>query len=166
MEQAEFRHIVRIAGKDLDGGKPIYNALTKIRGISTRFGTVAAKKFERETGIAFNSKIGNISEEHEKILEEIIANHAKHGFPAWMLNRRNDFYTGETKHLVMGELEFSLREDLKRLNRIKSYRGLRHSWGLTVRGQSTKSTHRGKGGVVGVTKKDAIKAQAKTEEKK
>jgi hypothetical protein len=30
-------------------------------------------------------------------------------------------------------------------------------WGLPVRGQKTKSTHRGKGGVVGVTKKDVAK---------
>ena len=42
------------------------------------------------------------------------------------------------------------------MSETKSYKGLRHTWGLTVRGQRTKSTHRGKGGVVGVLKKDAI----------
>jgi len=55
----------------------------------------------------------------------------------------------------MNDLDFSVRTDIQRLADIKSYRGLRLSWGLTVRGQRTKSTHRGKGTVVGVMKKDA-----------
>jgi len=37
-------------------------------------------------------------------------------------------------------------------------------WGLPVRGQRTKSTHRGKGGTVGVSKKDT-KAAALTDKK-
>lgn len=155
----EFRHIVRITGKDINGNKPIYHALTQITGIGSRFGRVIAKKFEEKTGTKFDSKIGEINEQEEKIIEDIILNPLKYGIPAWMLNRRKDIETGEDLHLTMGELYFKQREDLKRLNRIKSYRGLRHSWGLPVRGQRTKSTHRGKGPVVGVTKKDAKKGK-------
>ena len=66
----------------------------------------------------------------------------------------------------MGDLEFTTRKDIQRLSEIKSYRGLRHGWGLTVRGQRTRSTHRGKGPVVGVMKKEVKKAMSKREEKK
>ncbi len=153
----EIRYIVRIAGKDLDGSKPIFIALMQIKGISHRTARIIAKRFEKETGVPFDSKIGLISEDKDKKLEEIISEPEKHGLPEWALNRRKDFFTGKSTQLIMGELDFALREDFKRLNIIKSYRGLRHSWGLTVRGQRTKSTHRGKGPVVGVIKKDAKK---------
>ncbi|MEM0359815.1 MAG: 30S ribosomal protein S13 [Candidatus Diapherotrites archaeon] len=153
----EMRYIVRIAGKDLDGTKPIFSALRGIKGISHRFARVAAIQFEKETGIKFDSRLGTIPENHDKTLEAIITEPEKHGFPEWMLNRRKDFYTGKSSHLIMGDLDFAKREDIKRLNIIKSYRGLRHSWGLPVRGQRTKSTHRGKGPVVGVMKKEAKK---------
>lgn len=160
-EKEEIRYIVRITGRDLDGNKPIHAALMQIKGISHRFARVAAMQFEKETGIKFDSKLGLISEEYDKVLESIITEPQKHNIPEWVLNRRKDFSTGKSSQLVMGDLDFAKREDLKRLNIIKSYRGLRHSWGLPVRGQRTKSTHRGKGPVVGVLKKEARKAQQK-----
>ena len=84
----------------------------------------------------------------------------KSGLPTWTLNRQKDHETGVDKHLTMNDLAFSLRNDLTRMAEIKSYKGLRHMWGLTVRGQKTKSRHRGKGGSVGVSKKDAGKPAA------
>ena len=95
-----------------------------------------------------------------KKLEEVILTPEKHNVPQWALNRRKDYETGKDKHLTMNDLAFSLRNDLTRMAEVKSYKGLRHMWGLTVRGQKTKSRHRGKGGVVGVSKKDATKAAA------
>jgi len=160
MAENEIRYIVRIAGRDLNGNLPIYRALTKIRGVGIRMARNIAIGFEAKTGISAGSKIGMLSEDMDKQLEEIVLNPGNHGVPEWCLNRRKDFETGETKHQVMGDLEFQLRKDLQRLNLIRSYRGLRLSWGLPVRGQRTKSTHRGKGAVVGVFKKDAVKAAA------
>ncbi|MBN2067806.1 MAG: 30S ribosomal protein S13 [Candidatus Diapherotrites archaeon] len=151
----EIRYIVRIATKDLDGNMPIYRALAKIKGIGIRMAKNIAIVFEKEDKIAFDSKLGLLPEELDKKLEDIVLNPEKHGIPIWSLNKQKETETGENKHLVMADLDFGLRKDLQRLNLIKSYRGLRHSWGLTVRGQRTKSTHRGKGGVVGVMKKDA-----------
>jgi small subunit ribosomal protein S13 len=171
-EKKELRLIVRIVGKDLDGNLPVYKAIQDIKGIGHRAGRAMAFVFESETGIPFDSKIGELNEELDKRLEEIILNPGKHGVPGWVLNRRREFETGIDTHRVMAELDFALRKDLQRLNEIKSYRGLRHSWGLPVRGQKTKSTHRGKGGVIGVIKKEVAKAQAaagkgeKREEKK
>jgi len=156
-EKQESRYIVRIAGKDLDGDRPIHISLMNLKGMSHRLAKVVAKEFEKESGIKFDSKIGLMPEDKDKILEEIVTNPEAHNVPSWLLNRRKNPATGKDTHKVMGELDFQLREDLKRLNIIKSYRGLRHSWHLPVRGQRTKSTHRGKGPVVGVTKKDAKK---------
>jgi len=155
MAEKEIRYIVRIAGKDLDGNLPIYRALMGIKGIGHRFGKIAAIAFEKETGIKFDSKLGELPEEKDKELEDIVTNPANHGLPAWAFNRKKDWSEGTDKHFLMADLDFSLRKDLERLKEIKSYRGLRHSWGLPVRGQRTKSTHRGKGTTVGVFKKDA-----------
>lgn len=150
----EFRHIVRIAGKDLNGNLPIYRTLTKIKGIGIRMAKNIALIFEKETRIKFDSKLGELPEEFDKKLEEIVLAPEKHGIPIYQLNKQKEFETGENKHLVMNDLDFNKRTELQRLNEMKSYRGLRLSWGLTVRGQRTKSTHRGKGGAVGVRKKD------------
>ncbi len=155
-----LKYIVRIAGKDLNGSLPISRALMGIKGIDHRMARNIAVAFEKEGNAEFDPVIGKLSEEQEKKLEEIALAPHKFGIPLWAMNRKNDYDSGENKHLVMSELDFSIRQDLQRLNEIKSYRGLRHSWGLPVRGQSTRSTHRGKGGVVGVMKKDAKQAAA------
>lgn len=163
------RLIVRIANKDLDGSLPIYRALEGIKGISNRLARTIAYAFESSTSIPYNTLLGRLTEENDRAIEQIITNPQGYGIPEWEMNRRKDFATGKTYHKVMADLDFTLREDIKRLNEIKSYRGLRHAWGLPVRGQRTKSTHRGKGGVVGVTKKDVKQAAAaagKGEEKK
>jgi len=169
----DMRFIVRVANKDLDGRLPIERALTGLKGIGHRMGKIISLIFEEQTGIPFNKRIGEIPEEKDKELEEIVLHPEKFGIPEWDLNRRKDYYSGENMHKIMGELDFALREDFQRLGKIKSYRGLRHSWGLTVRGQRTRSSFRGKGPVVGVTKKDiaakaaaAKKTEGKEEKKK
>jgi len=156
-EKEEFRHIVRIASKDLNGNLPVYRALAKIKGVGIRMAKNIAIVFEKEAKVPYMSKLGNLPEELDQKLEDIVLNPGKHGLPGYCLNRQKEYETGEDKHLVMADLDFKLRNEKQRLNEIKSYRGLRLSWGLPVRGQRTKSTHRGKGGVVGVKKKDAKK---------
>jgi len=165
-KKEDIRYIVRIATKDLDGNLPIYRALAKIKGIGIRMARSVAIAFERETNIPYNSRLGKLPEELDKKLEDLVLNPGKGGVPEWSLNRQRELETGQNRHLVMADLDFQLRNDLQRLNEIKSYRGLRHSWGLTVRGQKTKSTHRGKGPVVGVMKKEARIAQAGKGDKK
>ncbi len=161
-KKQDFRHIVRIASKDLNGNLPIYRALTKIRGIGIRMAKTIAIAFETETGIGYKTRLGELSEEQDKKLEQVVLEPGKHGIPSYNLNRRKEYDSGQDKHLVMADLDLQLRNELQRLNQIKSYRGLRLSWGLTVRGQRTKSTHRGKGAAIGVTKKDIKAAAAPT----
>ena len=156
----DMRLIVRISGIDLDGNKPIDRALTKIKGIGVRMGKNIAVAFEKSAGISMTRKTGSLSEEESKKLEEVVQNPVKFGVPEWSLNRRKDFYTGASRHMVMSDLDLTLRGDLQRMTETKSYKGLRHAWGLPVRGQRTKSTHRGKGGIVGVVKKEQAKSGA------
>lgn len=156
----DLRYIVRISGRDLNGEKSILQAVRALDGVSHRYAVAVAKIFEKETGISAKERIGKIPKEKDAVLEEIITNPEKHGVPEWLLNRRKDYTSGKSTQLIMGDLKFGLRSDVKRLNEIKSYRGLRHEWGLPVRGQRTKSTHRGKGGTIGVIKKEAKEAKA------
>jgi len=74
------------------------------------------------------------------------------GIPAWMVNRKKDLVTGEDLHIIGNRLELSVRRDIDRMKRIRSYKGVRHHRGLKVRGQKTKSTGR-HGLVVGVMRK-------------
>ena len=59
----------------------------------------------------------------------------------------------------MGDLIFSKQQDVRRLQKIKSYRGLRHAANLPLRGQRTKSNfRRNKGKAVGVKRKKGSKS--------
>jgi len=155
----DINFIVRVANVDLNGTKPIFMAITKIKGIGLRTAKSIGTVYEKETGKSSVEKIGKIMEEDVRKLEKIVQQPQEYGIPGWSVNRRRDFVTGTDRHLITSDLDFALRQDIQRLSEIKTYRGFRHTWGLPVRGQSTKSTHRGKGGVVGVTKKD-VKAAA------
>jgi small subunit ribosomal protein S13 len=149
--------IVRIIGKDLDGTKTVGSSLRGIKGIGQRVGGIITNKFCEENKLDKKTKLGDLTIEQVKQLEDVVLHLEKHGLPTWSLNRQLDYDTGENKHLTMNDLDFQLRNDFGRLAEIKSYKGLRRSWGLTVRGQKTRSTHRGKGGTVGVAKKDVKK---------
>ena len=55
---------------------------------------------------------------------------------------QKDFDTGEDKHLVSSDLELRKEFDIKRLKKVKNYRGLRHTSKLPMRGQRTKGNFR------------------------
>ena len=156
---SEINYIVRVVGKDLDGTRTVSESIQGLKGIGHRTGLIIANKFNKEHKVPIDKKLGELTPDEVKKLEDIVANPSKHGLPTWALNRRKDYETGEDKHLTMNDLDFQLRNDFQRLAEIKSYRGLRHSWGLPVRGQKTKGTHRGKGGTVCVSKKDTKAAK-------
>lgn len=147
----EFRHIVRVSNTDLDGSKPIKHSLRKINGVNFMFAnalcTFANIDKQKITGTLAPAEINR--------LEEILKSPAKYGFPSWMLNRRNDLEEGSDKHLLGADLKWQLENDLKRMKRLKSYKGVRHMAGLPVRGQKTKSNFRDKKGKsLGVQKKN------------
>ncbi len=131
--------IVRIANVDLDGRLPIHRALTRIKGVGWNFARMVETVFCEKAGIEPGTLLGNVPEEKWQLLEDIIKNPVKHGIPAWAVNTRKDYETGEDLHLVGVDLDMKEREILKREAEMRSYRGLRRMWGLKVRGQRTKS---------------------------
>ena len=75
-----------------------------------------------------------------------------YGIPKWFLNRQRCIKDGTYSQLYSNMVDTRLREDLERMKKVRNHRGLRHFWGLKVRGQRTKSTGR-TGKTLGVTKK-------------
>jgi small subunit ribosomal protein S13 len=146
----EFKGIVRIFGTDLKGDRSLELALTGIRGI----GLMMARGIAHTIDIDPLEKLGNLPDEKIKEIEDVIKNPHEYGLPPWMLNRRRDYDTGEDYHQVGADLIMSLREDLNRLKKARSYRGIRHELGLPVRGQRTKSSFR-TGRTLGVSRRKA-----------
>ena len=151
----ELKYFVRIANTDLDGNKPIGNALTKIKGIGFMFSYAIC----HVSNIQYNKKAGYLSEAEALKLDDILKDPLKFGIPVWMLNRKRDPEDNADKHLIGANLTFTEDNDIKMMKKIKSYKGVRHSLGQPVRGQRTKSNFRkNKGKVLGVKKKADAKA--------
>lgn len=147
---AEFRHIVRIADTDLKGEKAILYAMKKIKGVDVMYANMALAI----AGVDKTRKAGDLMDTEVKKIEDALKNPEKHNVPSWLLNRRKDYETGDDKHLFGASLDFENDNDIKRMKKTKTYKGLRHQWGLTVRGQRTKSNfRRNKGKGLGVKRK-------------
>ncbi len=127
--------VVRLLSRDIEGKEGIYSGLTKVKGISWGMSNAICKKL----GFDKKKKIGSLSEEDIKKIEEFVKNP---DVPLYLINRRNDFETGKDSHLIGGDLELKKEFDIKRLKKIKSYKGFRHMSGLPVRGQKTRSNFR------------------------
>ncbi len=147
MPEETFKHIVRIAGIDIEGDLPLPYGLAKIKGIGYHTGLAIVRKL----GLNPRLRIGYLSEDDIKMIEEAVKNPGSIGLPTWYFNRRKDYVTGEDRHLIGADLIFEAKQDIERLMKIKCWRGIRHSLGLKVRGQRTHTTGR-LGPVVGVTK--------------
>jgi len=146
-EQKYDERIIRIHSKDIEGKMKIYSGLTRIKGISWSLSNAICKLLK----IDKNRKIGSLTNEEIKKITEFIKNA---DFPKHLVNRRADFETGKDKHLTGVDLELRKDFDIKRLKKIKSYRGYRHMAGLPTRGQRTKSHFRkNKSKGVGIKKK-------------
>jgi small subunit ribosomal protein S13 len=124
----------RLLGVDIPGDKRIEASLPYIYGI----GPKTAKKILEQANIDPNARAKNLSPEQ---LGEIV-----HAINASGLS-------------VEGDLRREIQGNLKRLQAIRSYRGIRHSRGLPVRGQRTSTnarTRKGPRKTVGVQRnKDA-----------
>ncbi|MBW7954346.1 30S ribosomal protein S13 [Candidatus Gracilibacteria bacterium] len=121
--------MARIAGVNLPNGKHVEIALTYIYGIGRPMSNVILDK----VGIEKTRKIETLSEDElDKIRDEI------------------------KNHLVEGDLRRLISGNIKRLQEIRCYRGIRHKNRLPVRGQSTKTnarTRKGKSTAIANKKK-------------
>jgi small subunit ribosomal protein S13 len=127
--------MARIAGIDIPINKRVVIALTYVYGI----GPDVSRRILRETDVDESTRVKNLTE------AEVAA-----------INK----YIRDKELAVEGELKRIVNQNIRRYIDIKSYRGSRHSSGLPVRGQRTKSnsrTRKGKKKTVGGIKKKGAK---------
>ncbi len=140
--------MARISGVDLPNEKRLDIALTYIYGIG-RTNVVELLKIAQ---IPPDRRVKTLTDEEVNRISKVI----------------------EKGYMVEGDLRRNTQDNIKRLIEIRSYRGVRHSKSLPVRGQRTRSnarTKRGKRVTIGAMKKDdriktEVTAPAKAEEKK
>lgn len=106
----------RIAGVNIPENKQIEIALTYIFGI----GRSLSKKVLKQAGIDPKCKASDLKAEEVNKLKDII----------------------EKNYKIEGGLKKELIMNIKRLKNIGSWRGYRHTRGLPVRGQRTKTNNR------------------------
>ncbi|MBI3115189.1 MAG: 30S ribosomal protein S13 [Candidatus Kerfeldbacteria bacterium] len=107
---------IRIAGITLPPTKRIEFALTAIYGI----GRAHALRILQEANVAIGRTTESLNEQEVNALRDII----------------------EKRFRVEGELRREVLANIKRLKEIGAYRGVRHTRGLPVRGQRTKTNSR------------------------
>ena len=144
----EFRYIIRIAGADLNGSQTVAYALTNIKGVGIELANVIVKK----AGIKAETRMGFLSDADVKKIEDVIEKPAKYGVPSWLLNRQKDRETGNSLHVTGSDLVLQTKTDIDQMKKVRSWKGFRHSHGLKVRGQRTRTTSR-KGKAMGVKKR-------------
>ncbi len=159
MVQLQTRNVVRIASRDINGNKHVYYGLADIYGIGYGFAHALCQVLH----IDITKKMSALTPEEIKKIEEMIK--APHDMPLWVLNRRKDVDSGKDVHMVSSDLKLRIDFDLRKMKKIKSYKGVRHGMGLPVRGQRTKSHFR-TGGSVGVIKKKVAPATSGSGAKK
>ena len=156
-EKAEEEILVRVAGYDMPGSKKIYPALTRIKGVSWTIANATCLKLK----IPHDKKVSELSKPEIEKIEHFLRNPDIRDFQK---NRRKDLETGETGHFIGTDLEMKRDFDIRRMKKIRSYKGMRHTQGQPVRGQRTKSHFRKRGQSVSVMRKK--EAPAKADKKK
>ncbi len=111
----------RIAGVDIPRNKQIGISLQYIYGI----GPILSQRILTQTGVPSATKADNLTEIEVNRLREVI----------------------EKEYRVEGDLRKEINLNIKRLIEIGCYRGLRHRYGLPVRGQQTQTNARTKRGL-------------------
>src|SRR5262245_24261832 len=111
--------MARIAGVNIPLNKRAEIGLTYVYGI----GRSTANEILKETGVDPSTQIKDLTEDEVVKLRDAVENHE-----------------------VEGDLRRETSQNIKRLQEIGSYRGLRHRRGLPVRGQRTKTNARGRKG--------------------
>lgn len=124
--------MARIAGVDLPENKRVDIGLTYIFGI----GRSNVVKVIKETSVDGAKRIKDLTEEEIGKIQKAVE-----------------------KFKVEGDLRQEIEQNIKRLEEIGSFRGLRHRKGLPSRGQRTRSnarTKRGKRKTVGTVRKEVV----------
>lgn len=141
-EEKIAEELVRIMATDIPASLSVYAGLVRIKGISWAVSNAVCHLL----GIEKNRKVSTLSADEITKIEKFIKNPK---LPEWLLNRRKDIETGFSKHLITTELDLQREFDVRRMKKMKCYKGIRHILGQPVRGQRTRAHFR-KGRVIGV----------------
>lgn len=147
LEDKNEEMLIRIFDQDIPGSKSVFVGLTKIKGISWALANAICLHLKLDKRM----KVGDLGKEKIAVIEKELS--TLEGIPRFLKNRRSDLETGTDKHLLTTDLDIAKEFDIKRLKKIKSYRGVRHTYGLPTRGQRTRSHFRKKKGSTGIRKK-------------
>lgn len=150
--EKELRGVVRLRNNDIYGHYKLKKALTRIKGINYPFAHAVCMVFMKKTGIKPDIQIGYLDDKELELLEDIILDPLKYGIPEYLVNCRNELFTGETKHLTESDIDLYKREIVAYHQKIKTWKGIRYALGLPVRGQRTRTSGR-RGKTVGVKRK-------------
>ena len=134
----EYQHIIRFEGTDLRGDIPLFQALADIKGVGIRLSHEILRLLE----INPMKRTGFVNDRELKQIKEIFDDPVKAGIPIWMVNRRKDYQTGKDDHRIGSKLLLTVKSEIDKEKRIRSWRGVRHMLNLKVRGQRTKTTGR------------------------
>jgi small subunit ribosomal protein S18e len=148
--EKDFKFILRIFNSNIDGKQKIPYALRKIKGIGRRFAKVVTIK----AGLDPNRRAGELTEEEIEKIVDVVNKPLDYDLPKWILNRKKDVKDGTYTQQVANGWDTKIREDLERMKKMKLHKGLRHYFGLRVRGQHTCSTGR-RGKTIGVSRTKA-----------
>ena len=146
--EGEFQYVLRLLNTNVDGRQKVMYAVRSIKGCGRRFSNLVDKC----AGIDLNKRAGQLTLKEQEKIVSVIQNPFQYGVPKWFVNRQKDIVDGKWGQLFANQLDMSLRDDITRLRKIRAHRGIRHYFGLRVRGQHTKTTGR-RGKTVGVAKK-------------
>jgi small subunit ribosomal protein S13 len=116
--------MARFLGVEIPNNKKLEYGLRYVYGI----GPHRARIIAEESGINTDIRIKDLSEEQLNQLASLITSRSSEG--------------AENPWLVEGDLRRHVTGNLKRLQAIKSNRGIRHQRGLPVRGQRTRTNAR------------------------
>jgi small subunit ribosomal protein S13 len=143
----DFNYIVRLEGKDINGLRQVAPALSGLKGVGMNLANMILNVLKIDGDIKF----GSLSDEQINQIMIAVKDPAKLGIPSWALNSRKNLESGTDTHFIASDLQMNLKKTIEREMRAGSWRGVRHSLGLTVRGQRTRCSGR-KGRSVGVKK--------------
>ncbi len=115
-------------------------ALTAIPGVGRRIANIICKKAE----VDLRKRAGELNADEIEKLVAILQDPKRFNIPEWLLNRRRDKFDGKTSQLISNQIPNKLREDLENMKKVRQHKGLRHYWGVKVRGQRTGTTGRGR----------------------
>jgi small subunit ribosomal protein S13 len=140
--------LVRIAGYDIPGSKKLLPGLTRIKGVKWVISNATCKILK----LSPTKKVAELTKDEISKIEAFLKNPT---IQDYLKNRQNDIETGKTNHFIGSDLDMKKDFDIRRLKKIRSYKGVRHTAHLPVRGQRTRAHFRKKGQAVSVTKKGA-----------